>query len=57
MASVYPGYTATPTVGHVIIGTLYGLLDGAIVAGVFCLALQHARRSPLELSTRVPTGE
>ena len=31
MASVYPGYAATPTVGQVIIGTLYGLLDGAVV--------------------------
>ena len=35
MASVYPGYTATPTVAQVIIGTLYGLLDGAIVGAVF----------------------
>lgn len=35
MASVYPGYAATPTVGQVIIGTLYGMLDGAIVGTVF----------------------
>ena len=35
MASVYPGYAATPTVGQVIIGTLYGLLDGAVVGAVF----------------------
>ena len=35
MASVYPGYAATPTVGQVIVGTLYGLLDGAIVGAVF----------------------
>ena len=35
MASVYPGYAATPSVGQVIIGTLYGLLDGAIVGAVF----------------------
>ena len=34
MASVYPGYTATPSVGQVIIGTLYGMLDGAIVGAV-----------------------
>ena len=27
MASVYPGYEATPSLGQVIIGTLYGLLD------------------------------
>ena len=35
MASVYPGYTATPTVGQVIIGTLYGLLDGALAGAAF----------------------
>ena len=35
MASVYPGYAATPTVGQVIIGTLYGLLDGAVGGAVF----------------------
>ncbi len=35
MASVYPGYAATPTVGQVIIGTLYGLLDGVVVGAVF----------------------
>ena len=35
MASVYPGYQATPSVSQVIIGTLYGLLDGAVVGAVF----------------------
>ena len=35
MASVYPGYAATPTVGQVIIGTLYGLLDGALGGAIF----------------------
>ena len=35
MASVYPGYNATPSIGQVIIGTLYGLLDGAIGGAVF----------------------
>ena len=34
MASVYPGYQGTPSVGQVIIGTLYGLLDGAVVGAV-----------------------
>lgn len=33
MASVYPGYDATRSFAQVIIGTLYGLVDGA-VAGV-----------------------
>ena len=34
MASVYPGYQATPSFGQVLIGTLYGLLDGAVVGAV-----------------------
>ena len=35
MASVYPGYTAEPNFGQVLIGALYGVLDGAIVGVVF----------------------
>ena len=35
MASVYPGYDGTPSVSQVIIGTLYGVLDGAVVGAVF----------------------
>ncbi len=35
MASVYPGYQATASIGQVIIGTLYGLLDGAVVGAAF----------------------
>jgi hypothetical protein len=34
MASIYPGYTATPSFGQVILGTLYGLVDGAIAGAV-----------------------
>lgn len=34
-ASVYPGYQASPAVGSVITGTLYGLVDGAIAGAVF----------------------
>ena len=30
VASVYPGYDATSSFAQVIIGTLYGLVDGAI---------------------------
>ncbi len=37
MASVYPGYHATASFGQVIIGTLYGLLDGLIGGSVFAL--------------------
>lgn len=37
-ASVYPGYHATPNILDVMVGTLYGLLDGAICGAVIaCL--------------------
>lgn len=35
MASLYPGYDATASFGQVIIGTLYGTLDGAVAGAVF----------------------
>ncbi len=30
MSSVYPGYHATRTIGDVLVGTGYGMVDGAI---------------------------
>ncbi len=35
MASLYPGYHATAGFGQVIVGTLYGVLDGAVAGAVF----------------------
>jgi hypothetical protein len=35
MGSVYPGYHVTPSFGQVIVGTLYGLVDGAIGGAIF----------------------
>ena len=35
MTPVYPGYKATASLVQVIIGTLYGLLDGAIAGTIF----------------------
>jgi hypothetical protein len=35
MASVYPGYHAAPSFGQVIVGALYGVVDGAICGAVF----------------------
>lgn len=35
MASVYPGYHATASVGQVIVGALYGIVDGAIAGAIF----------------------
>ena len=34
-ASIYPGYSGTASFGQVIIGTLYGLVDGAIGGAIF----------------------
>jgi hypothetical protein len=34
ISSVYPGADTTPTIGPVLVGTVYGLLDGAF-AGLF----------------------
>lgn len=33
-ASIYPGYKAVASFGQVVIGTLYGLVDGALSGAV-----------------------
>lgn len=35
MASVYPGYHATASLGDVIVGALYGVVDGAVGGALF----------------------
>lgn len=35
MASLYPGYHATASFGQVIVGTMYGVVDGAVAGAVF----------------------
>jgi hypothetical protein len=35
MSSVYVGYNATRSIAEVIVGTLYGAVDGLIAGGVF----------------------
>ncbi len=35
MASIYPGYHASGSIGDLIVGTLYALLDGVICGLVF----------------------
>jgi hypothetical protein len=35
MASLYPGYHATPSVGQAIVGALYALADAAIAGAIF----------------------
>ena len=34
MASVYPGYTGESTLGQVIVGALYGVVDGGIAGAL-----------------------
>ena len=34
-ASIYPGYHASSTIGQVITGTLYGLVDGGVAGFLF----------------------
>ena len=41
MASVYPGYKASPSIASVVVGTLYALLDGAVFG--FVLAWLYNR--------------
>ena len=35
MSSVYPGADTAPTLGRVVLGTLYGLADGAVAGCLF----------------------
>jgi len=35
MSSVYPGYHATRSVAEVVVGTLYGVVDGLVGCAVF----------------------
>lgn len=37
LASIYPGYEATGSVGGVIVATLYGFVDGALIGLAYAL--------------------
>jgi hypothetical protein len=37
MSSVYPGADTAPTLARVLLGTIYGFVDGAIGGGLFGL--------------------
>ncbi len=41
MSSVYPGYHATRSIGEVVVGTLYGAVDGFIGGAVFAWLYNH----------------
>jgi len=47
MASVYPGYHATRSFADVIVGTLYGVVDGLIGGAVFAWLYNQFARSSL----------
>jgi len=40
MSSVYPGADTAPTLGRVLLGTVYGFVDGAIAGCLFGLMYQ-----------------
>ncbi len=42
--SIYPGYAHTAGFGGVIVGTLYALVDGVIVGGIFAWLYNKLRR-------------
>ena len=37
MSSVYPGADTAPTVARVLLGAVYGFVDGAVAGGIFGL--------------------
>ena len=41
MSSVYPGYHATRSIAEVIVGTLYGTVDGLVGGAVFAWLYNH----------------
>ena len=50
MSSVYPGADTAPTLGRVLLGTVYGFIDGAVAGVLFGLlysALAHSTAAPL----------
>ncbi len=56
MSSLYPGFHDTRTFGDVLIGTLYGIVDGAVVGFVFSSLYRWMGRPGLpEASRLAPT--
>lgn len=45
IASVYPGYDNTGSILEVLVGTVYGLLDGAIAGALFAWLYNLTTRS------------
>lgn len=49
VASIYPGYRARPTLGNVVVGTAYAVVDGA-VGGALCAWLYNRCLAAIERS-------
>jgi hypothetical protein len=45
MASVYPGYHAEASLGQVVVGALYGVIDGAVDGALFAWLYNQFARS------------
>ena len=45
LASVYPGYYAVPSLLDVLVGTLYGLVDGAVAGLILAWLYNRFARS------------
>ena len=41
MSSIYPGYHATRSIGEVVVGTLYGVVDAFIAGAVLAFLYNH----------------
>jgi hypothetical protein len=56
MASLYPGFDASRTAADVLIGTLYGLMDGAVcgLLGAWVYNWAAARDVVMERTTEAP---
>ena len=46
MASIYPGYHATRSIGEVVVGTLYGAVDGFVGGAIFAWFYNHLGAIP-----------
>ena len=53
MSSVYPGFHGSPTLGSVLVGTIYGLVDGAI-CGYLLVSLYGAFETPRRRPVQQP---
>ena len=56
MSSVYPGYHATRSIGEVVVGTLYGVVDAFICGAVFAWLYNHLSPVSGGQSTQLKTA-